>query len=649
MSKYTNAIRTLAKMKALDADNAERLLNAHANEQDGGEGSGNFGHAGRPGKKGGSAPGKGGGSAPKSSNSGGGSSLKEYVSKLASQEPQKKKTAREKIQEAVEKWKGNRLDPEGPADPKTGKPMRLQGKTETGQQIWRGESGAYTKRSNGELVPRESRFQIPPMGRKEGETPELLKKAESPEGVGAGDVVEYMGKQIKLSPQSKKWMDKIVKEHEKANPSQKKVQEEPDDYYDGPDEEWENNYRAEMEKERGWEERAESQEREKKKSDLLKGVTGKIDPKDYPEIFANGIVPYDPRQKGVESVEVVRGYNGSRLLEIKYENGESERITPESMRELSSYLASDPETSVPPYTKRENKRDLGIERMKTADWCFEEKQKYPQNSEEYKGYELAEKILSSPFPGRPTKADSARMRKEMLSNVSSQLQPSAVERYKKDLKNEPQITSDICDIADALGTKMIGLDHRIKAVGDKVSKDKEGKPIIDPETGEPKLVCRTQQKIMQDIAEAEAKGKTLTYDQCVNDINDYVRYTMGCTTKNLKDNYEKTVKMLEKKGYSLVKVKNFYEVDPMKNPFRGLTCVFESGTGTKFELQFHTPQSFAAKEVQHPLYEIDRGDKGYKPSPEEHEQLQARMRAVATEDKVPRPKSIEKIQSFKRK
>jgi len=61
MSKYIDAIRRLAKMKALDAKSAEKLLNAHS--EDGGPGSGNFGHRGRPGKKGGSAPRGGGGAA----------------------------------------------------------------------------------------------------------------------------------------------------------------------------------------------------------------------------------------------------------------------------------------------------------------------------------------------------------------------------------------------------------------------------------------------------------------------------------------------------------------------------------------------------------------------------------------------------------
>lgn len=57
-------LRRMARLGALDSDNALRLIE----EQDGGPGSGNFGHAGRPGKIGGSAPeGQGGGSAEKSS------------------------------------------------------------------------------------------------------------------------------------------------------------------------------------------------------------------------------------------------------------------------------------------------------------------------------------------------------------------------------------------------------------------------------------------------------------------------------------------------------------------------------------------------------------------------------------------------------
>lgn len=61
MPKYINLIKFLGKQKALDAETTERLLLMNAGQQDGGPGSGNFGHSGRPGKVGGSmATGSGG-------------------------------------------------------------------------------------------------------------------------------------------------------------------------------------------------------------------------------------------------------------------------------------------------------------------------------------------------------------------------------------------------------------------------------------------------------------------------------------------------------------------------------------------------------------------------------------------------------------
>jgi len=62
MSKYIRLLRRLAKDGCLTADTAEALINA--NIEDGGPGSGNHGHKGRPGKRGGSAKKGAGGSAP---------------------------------------------------------------------------------------------------------------------------------------------------------------------------------------------------------------------------------------------------------------------------------------------------------------------------------------------------------------------------------------------------------------------------------------------------------------------------------------------------------------------------------------------------------------------------------------------------------
>lgn len=276
----------------------------------------------------------------------------------------------------------------------------------------------------------------------------------------------------------------------------------------------------------------------------------------------------------------------------------------------------------------------------TADWCWKEKEKYDKDSIEYKAYENLENEFMTHSSERPSERDSQEMVKGRLSDISKQLKPYAVERYKKDMQNEYQITQDVCDIADALGVQMHGLQFRTKVANDNS-----------------KGVCRIEQKIQQDLAEAEAKARargeksTLTYEKCVDGLNDLVRYTQLGTEKNLVSNCEKTVKALEQKGYKVVKIKNFYNKDPMENPYRGLTCVFESPTGTKFEFQFHTPRSLAAKNAMHPIYEIDRGYDPNNPAESkiteaEHLKLQERMRNVSSRDKVPYPVGIEKIQDY---
>ena len=69
MDRYIKTLKLLGRKKALDSETAERLLRM---SHDGGPGSGNYGHAGRPGKVGGSmktgSGGKATGSAGKAAN-----------------------------------------------------------------------------------------------------------------------------------------------------------------------------------------------------------------------------------------------------------------------------------------------------------------------------------------------------------------------------------------------------------------------------------------------------------------------------------------------------------------------------------------------------------------------------------------------------
>ena len=280
-------------------------------------------------------------------------------------------------------------------------------------------------------------------------------------------------------------------------------------------------------------------------------------------------------------------------------------------------------------SKFEHKKRMRAENMKQADKCFEEAKKWPVGSEERGCLERYADILSKPLTGRPTKEESEALAKEYLGKISLKLKEYAVNRYKKDLENEPQITNDICDIADSLGTSMYGLSYRLK----KASDNSKG-------------VCRIEEKINEDIADAKEKGETLTYEEAVDNLSDMVRYTQACTADSLVDNFEKTKAALEKKGYKVAKIKNTWNTFSRDRPYRGVNCVFVSPTGTRFELQFHTPESLVAKELQHPWYEETRS-KETPPTPERKAELDERM--YQNMSKLKPPRGIERIENYPKK
>jgi hypothetical protein len=67
------------------------------------------------------------------------------------------------------------------------------------------------------------------------------------------------------------------------------------------------------------------------------------------------------------------------------------------------------------------------------------------------------------------------------------------------------------------------------------------------------------------------------------------------------------IAQMQKLGYDL-RVKNYWEAD---DPYQGINVAAIHPNGTKFELQFHTPQSVADKEKIHAIYEDYRTEKDY--------------------------------------
>ena len=216
-------------------------------------------------------------------------------------------------------------------------------------------------------------------------------------------------------------------------------------------------------------------------------------------------------------------------------------------------------------------------------------EKYPKDSEVRAIYERYAQILSEPLPGRPSEEESRLYSKEKLSKISDQLKQPAVDYYKACVGSEPQITSDLYDIAEELGTEMFGIQYRLKSAGD----NEEG-------------VCRIADKISQNMSEGEMTGNPISYEEAAHQVRDIIRYTQVGTPETLTKNYLRTKELLEAKGYELIRVRNSWKTFTKNAPYRGVNTVFVSPDGIMFELQFHTAESLVTKEAEHPIYEICR-------------------------------------------
>ena len=108
------------------------------------------------------------------------------------------------------------------------------------------------------------------------------------------------------------------------------------------------------------------------------------------------------------------------------------------------------------------------------------------------------------------------------------------------------------------------------------------------------------------IKDSIAAGKAIISEEATDGISDIVRYTVASTADTLTEDFEAFKSALEAKGYKPVKIKNTWDTFSKQNAYRGVNTVFMSPDGQKFELQFHTPESFDVKERQHGLYEEQR-------------------------------------------
>ncbi len=147
--------------------------------------------------------------------------------------------------------------------------------------------------------------------------------------------------------------------------------------------------------------------------------------------------------------------------------------------------------------------------------------------------------------------------------------------YQKIITNEPAITKDLKEVAEAAKTELVGLEYRLKSKESYLRKvDFDSKNSLDSKV----------------------------IDETISNTNDVIRYTYQAAYDELVDKYNTINKKLSEKGYTQIKLKNYWLIK--SSPYKGINSNYQSPDGQKFEIQYHTPESFELKNGEmHQLYE----------------------------------------------
>lgn len=177
--------------------------------------------------------------------------------------------------------------------------------------------------------------------------------------------------------------------------------------------------------------------------------------------------------------------------------------------------------------------------------------------------------------------------------------------YEKALVNEEEITSAVKKVGESVGLNPYGLENRIKS----------------------------KRRYLEKLENNIESGK--------KEINDVLRYTLGTDNpRMLIKKMNQAFDSFSKLGYNTVVLKNTW-VDH-NNPYKGINSVVVAPNGQKFEVQYHTKESFEIKERMHGLYEKARriDDK----NSEQYLALQDEM--IEMSKALTIPDGIERIESY---
>ncbi len=151
------------------------------------------------------------------------------------------------------------------------------------------------------------------------------------------------------------------------------------------------------------------------------------------------------------------------------------------------------------------------------------------------------------------------------------------------LENEPFITKDLMEIAKENNGILVGLENRFKT--------------------ESSLFRKLSERIKVQDVSAFRFAEIL--DDFAANNNDVLRYTMLFEIETYTSDCLKTLEILEEKDYQTEKIWNAWLMQETRLDlgYRGVNVIITNPPYQTFELQFHTLESYTAKEANHFLYE----------------------------------------------
>jgi hypothetical protein len=115
-----------------------------------------------------------------------------------------------------------------------------------------------------------------------------------------------------------------------------------------------------------------------------------------------------------------------------------------------------------------------------------------------------------------------------------------------------------------------------------------------------KFSLKDPDSFKEKFADLISRNPDKHYGELAHEIHDAIRYTFICTVENYTDGMWDAHGKVEEAGYKLEVRRNSWE----REEYKGINSHWLDPTsGQLFEIQFHTKQSWDAKQKTHPVYE----------------------------------------------